>query len=147
MERMKSNFSIQLNILQSNIDKLNASILLLLNGKTNESVKLIEERLHLLSNSSSINSIGYDDRHESIEYLKEEVDRGRYWGIALLALIVLFFLSLVSIVCWLARQKRHKSRSLCTNVYGDNLLREEKCEVISMHFFLLKYILQYITCG
>ena len=120
-------------LLGSKIDSFNTSLLksqIFLNAKINESIKQIEDRLHLLSNSSDIKFTDHDKKHErlndSMEYLQEEIKREKEERktiqITFLVLIILNILSLVSIVCYLTCQKRHKSRSLSTNVYSDSLL-------------------------
>ena len=120
-------------LLGSKIDSFNTSLMnsqILLNDTINESIQQIEDRLYLLSNSSNIKFIDHDKEHETsndfMEYLQEEIKREKEERktiqITFLVLIILNILSLVSIVCYLTCQKRHKSRSLFTNVYSDNLL-------------------------
>lgn len=124
-------------LLESKIDSINTSLLnnqILLNTTIKESIRLINERLQLLSNSSNMKFIDHDKKHEtsnySMGYLQEEIKREKEERktiqITFLVLNIPIIFSLVSIVCYLTCQKRHKSRSLYANVYGDNLLREEK---------------------
>ena len=124
-------------LLESKIDSINTSLLnnqILFNATIKESIKLVNERLQLLSNSSNMKFIDHDKKHEtsndSMEYLQEEIKREKEERktiqITFLVLIILNIFSLVSIVCYLAFQKRHKSRSVSKNVYSGSLLCEEK---------------------
>ena len=134
---LKNKYDTNSILLESKIDSLKTSLLnnqILFNTTIKESIKLINERLQLLSNSSNMRFIDHDKQYEtsndSIEYLHQEIKREKEEGKTIqntfLVLIILNIFFLVSIVCYLAFQKRCKSRSLCANVYSDNLLREEK---------------------